>query len=48
MNTVPMTRDGKKADVHKSEVDNWKAAGWTVVETKAEPAKKTASAPKKD
>lgn len=27
---VVMVRDGNTADVHPSEVENWKAAGWTI------------------
>ena len=34
--TVPMTRDGKTADVHPNEVDNMQAYGWSVAEA-AEP-----------
>lgn len=27
---VEMMRDGKSANVHKDEVDNWKSHGWQV------------------
>lgn len=43
--TVPMVRidDGKTADVHPAEVENWQATGWALVprpaETKDAPAK---------
>lgn len=30
--TVKMVRDEKSADVHPSEVENWKAAGWKLKE----------------
>lgn len=29
---VRMERDGKTADVHPDEVDNWTRAGWRVVQ----------------
>ena len=35
---VRMERDGKTADVHQDEVENWKRHGWRVI-TPARPAR---------